>query len=142
MVTCSSSVFHFVSICYNRPDLKGSLSGTGLGRLVPKQTKPYIEAAAAMDEAVLVSELEIKKEAMNGFDRPGYCFYVDQMSFQMGRKYPLPDTLSTCHTLQEGGNGTILEVISVCWATHMNIIKSYNGLESLQRHSFPSHTFA
>ena len=29
-------------------------------------------------EMVLVSEHEIKKEAMNGFDRPGHYFYSDQ----------------------------------------------------------------
>ena len=107
-------VLHFASV-YSRQDLKSSLPKSTLGRVVPKQTKPYIEAAAAMEEALLVPEHEIKKEAMNGFDRPGHCFYGNQVSFQLGMKYPLPDTLSTCHVLREGGNGTVLEVNSVHW---------------------------
>ena len=69
-----------------------------------------MEAAAAVEDAMLVSEHEIKREAINGFDRPGHCFYGDQVLFKMAMKYTLPDKLPNSHILREGGNGTVYEV--------------------------------
>ena len=100
---------HFASIC-GRQTVKGSLLESNVGRIVPKQAKAYVEAATAVEDAMPVSEHEIKREAMNGFDRPGHCFYGDQVLFQVGMKYTLPDKLPNCHILKEGGNGTVYEV--------------------------------
>lgn len=101
------------------------LPAISLGSILPRQTKPYIEAAAETEETTLVSEHQIKKEAMNGFDRPGYCFYGDQVFFQTGKEYPLPDTLSTCRMLREGGNGVVLEVSLVYESDDFRSIKGY-----------------
>ena len=85
-----------------------------MGSFIPRQTKPYLEVTADL-EAIAVSEHEIKKEAMNGFDRPGYCFYGDRSVFRVSYVYALPDSLSTCRMLREGGNGVVLEVgIELC----------------------------
>ena len=91
--------------------MPAAASISSLASFVPKLTKPYLEATADL-EAIAVSEHQIKKEAMNGFDRPGYCFYGDKSAFQVSYVYALPDTLSTCRMLREGGNGVVLEVRS------------------------------
>ena len=79
-------------------------------RLYPSQTKPYVDTKAETEESVAASELQLKKEAVKGFDIPGHCFYGDRTPFQVTEKYPLPDSLSTCRVLREGGNGVVLEV--------------------------------
>ena len=79
-------------------------------RLYPSQTKSYLDAKAETEESVAVSELQLKREAVKGFDIPGHCFYGDRAPFQVTAKYPLPDSLSSCRVLREGGNGVVLEV--------------------------------
>ena len=39
-----------------------------LGSFFPKFTQPYQEAAAEAEQAIMVSEHHIKKQAINGFD--------------------------------------------------------------------------
>ena len=102
------SHFYTLFLVHVRPE-----EGTpipSLDRLYPSQTKPYLEAKAEIEKSIVVSELQIKKEATNGFDRPGHCFFGDQALFRVAEKYPLPDSLSTCRVLREGGNGVVLEV--------------------------------
>ena len=70
-------------------------------QLCQEQVSP--EEASSLEQAV-------KKIATESFNRPGTCFFGDGTVFVAGSVYPLPDSLSSCRILKEGGNGIVLKV--------------------------------
>ena len=81
----------------------------------------HLEAAAAVD-----LRTQLKREAMNGLDRPGHCFYGDKVLLQMAMKYTLPAKFP--NILREGGNGTVYEV-HVNWVYWMVNWNKHNGIQ-------------
>jgi hypothetical protein len=58
-----------------------------------------------------VIEQQVKKHALEAYDKSGYCFYASGERFKVGVIYVLPDAMGSARILREGGNGTILEVL-------------------------------